>query len=120
MSYWLLVGGLSAHEAGLATVGGALAALWAVALSRAGAPFRFDRRAAVALAIALAGVPRAALRVTVLLLRARPRRPRGSIIEQPFDHGRDRSAADATRRAAVLLATSLAPDNLVLGAKGDR
>lgn len=122
ISYWLLAGQFSGAEAGLAVVSGALAGLWAVALSRvAEIRFRFGWRAVVAFAAAVAGVPGAAARVTWVLLRAGRRGPRGSISEQKFDHGSNRSAAEAaTRRAVVLLAISLAPDRFALMHEADR
>lgn len=121
LGYWLLVGQLSADEIGLGLWGGALAALWAVAVSRtADIRFRFEWKAVAAVAEAIAGVPRAATQVTRLLIAGGRRRPRGGIIEQRFHHGRERSAADATRRAAVLLAVSLAPDRFVLGHEDGR
>jgi multisubunit Na+/H+ antiporter MnhE subunit len=121
VSYLLLVGQFSADEIGLALCGGALAALWFGALSRtADIRFRFEWKAIVTVLDAVAAVPVAAARVTWLLVRAGRRRPRGSIGEQPFEHGRDRDAADATRRAAVLLAISLAPDRYALLHEDDR
>jgi multisubunit Na+/H+ antiporter MnhE subunit len=121
IGYWLFVGKLSANEICLGLCGGALAALWTVALSRAATVrFRFQWRAIVTVAAAAATVPKAAAQVTAILVKSGRHRPRGSIIEQPFDHGRDRSPADATRRAAVLLGVSLAPDRFALLHDGDR
>ncbi|HEX3881039.1 MAG TPA: hypothetical protein VHW66_00125 [Stellaceae bacterium] len=121
VSYWLFVGRLSPDEIGLGVCGGGFAALWMVALSRAAEiRFRFEWKAIVILAVAVAGVPFAAARAALAILKAGCRRPRGGIIEQPFDHGRERNAADATRRAAVLLAISLAPDRFALVHEGDR
>lgn len=121
VGYWLLVGQFSGAEAGLALVGGVFVALWAMALSRvAEIRFRVEWKAVAAFASAVAGVPRAAARVTWVLLKAGRHRLRGGIIEQPFVHGRDRSPADATRRAAGLLAISLAPDKFALLHEGDR
>lgn len=119
VSYWLLAGQVSPHEIALALVGGAFTALWAAALSRvSGTRFRFEWKAVVTLMNAFASVPQAAARIGLVLLRAR-HRPRGSIVYQPFDHGHERDAADATRRAVVLLATSLAPDKFALLDEGD-
>jgi len=121
IGYLLLVGQFSGAEVGLALAGGVFAALWAVALNHvADVRFSFEWKAFAVFATAIAGVPRAAARVTWTLCRAGRHRPRGSIIEQKFDHGRDRRAADATRRAAVLLAISLAPDRFALLHEGDR
>jgi hypothetical protein len=121
VSYWLLVGQISADEIGLGLGGAVLAGLWAAATSRVAAiRFRFGWKAVAAVAGAVAGVPQAAARVTWLLLKAGRHRPRGSIAEQPFEHGRERSTAETTRRAAVLLAVSLAPDRFALVHEGDR
>jgi multisubunit Na+/H+ antiporter MnhE subunit len=121
IGYLLLVGQFTGAEVGLALGGGVFAALWAMALNRvADIRFSFEWKAFAVFATAVAGVPLAAARVTWVLFRAGRRRPRGSIIEQKFDHGRDRSAADVTRRAAVLLAISLAPDRFALLHEGDR
>lgn len=121
IGYLLFAGQLSGAEIGLAIVVGMFAALWTVVLGRvADIRFRFEWQACAAFAAAIAGVPRAAARVAWVLFSAGRQRPRGSIVEQPFLHGRDHSAADATRRAAVLLAISLAPDRFVLLHERDR
>ncbi|HEY1794700.1 MAG TPA: hypothetical protein VGG57_01140 [Stellaceae bacterium] len=121
VAYWLLAGRLSGDEISLGICGGVLAALWAVALSRtADIRFRFEWKAVVTVLEAVATVPAAAARVTCLLVRSGRHRPRGSVVQQPFEHARDHSAAEATRRSAVLLGISLAPDRFALLHDGDR
>jgi len=119
-SYALLAGKVSADEIALGLGGGALAAVWTVVSPAAEIRFRFDWKAVVTFLGAIAAVPRAAARVTWALFKAGLHRPRGSTADLPFVHGRDRGAADATRRAIVLLSLSLAPDQFALSHEGDR
>jgi len=109
--YLLFVGEISAHEAMLAALCGGVAAGWFTALRHVGSPrFRFQRAMLGAAGRAVGQLPGAAAAVAAAIVRGRC----GYVAEQHFLHGRDTEPADASRRAAVLLAVSLAPDRFAL------
>jgi hypothetical protein len=114
-AYLVLAGRISADEVGFAIGCGAAAALWGAAVTHVGAArFRFERQAVAAIGRAIAGVPRAVATVVAALLRAGFRRPDERIVERHFLHGGRDDPGAATRRAAALLAVSLAPDRFAL------
>jgi hypothetical protein len=108
--YLVLVGQLVPDEVGLAIACGLSCLAWSLALRRI-AHSRFSCSAA-ALGIvgrAFLGVPRAIAEVAPALLCPRS----GSVRREPFARGAA-NPRDAGRRAAALLAISLAPDHYAL------
>lgn len=114
-SYLLLAGSFSPDELGAAALLGALGVAWHAAVMRAGGRrFRFEPPALRAAGAALLGLPGATLRVGARLAAALLRPVEGRRVEQPFDRGGADDDRDRARRAAVVLATSLAPDSYAL------
>ena len=115
-SYLVLAGQLSGDELAAAALLGGAAALWHRAVLRAGAArFAGDRRMVGALGRAVAGLPGATVSVGRALAGAALGRPvAGQRISRAFPHGPRDAPAEAGRRAAALLATSLSPDSYVL------
>ncbi|HEY3912050.1 MAG TPA: hypothetical protein VGM07_19495 [Stellaceae bacterium] len=109
--YLLLAGQLPGDEIGLALACGAAAACWfGKVASVAERRFRFEPAAAAVAVRAVAGLPRAVVKVAAALVRGAG----GKVVRQPFLRGRTGDPADAARRAAALLAVSLAPDKFAL------
>lgn len=107
----LFAGTVSADEIALACVCGLAAALWSLRLRRAAEiRFRFEPAVFAVAGRAVASLPRAVAKVAACLLR----RQGGTVVRQPFVHGRERFAPDSARRAVALLAVSLTPDRFAL------
>ncbi|MGH6876013.1 MAG: hypothetical protein ACREHV_01410 [Rhizomicrobium sp.] len=119
--YLLFAGHATAEEATAAALCGLIAALWSLVIRRV-APqhFRFHGTSAAASLAAAAKLPAAAVRVALALLRATASGRGGWISSEPFSFGRETAPADIARRAVVVLARSLAPDNYVVRAPKGR
>lgn len=115
LAYLLLAGQVSLDEGVAAIVlgaGGML--LWVLLRHVSDRRFRFDRLAGLALVRAVAGLPGGTFRVGRILLASLHGDVSGRGAEQPFHAGQRDDPAEAGRRAAVVLAASLAPDTFVL------
>ena len=114
-AYLVLAGQISAEEVVAGVVLGGLGVAWHAAVCRCSRhSFTFERYAGVAVVQAIGGVPGAILRVGARLGSALLRDVEGHTVEQPFHRGRLDDPRDVSRRATVVLATSLAPDSYVL------
>lgn len=113
--YMVLAGQFSADEIAAAVILGGLGAGWHFAVMHDGARrFRFERPALRLAAASLIGLPGATFRVGARLAAALLRPVEGRRVEQVFHRGASDDPRDRGRRAAVVLATSLAPDSYVI------
>ena len=123
-AYLVLAGQVSVDEVVAGIILGGLGVAWHAIVCRCSRhSFTFERRAGLAVLLALVGLPGAILRVGLRLSTALVRDVQGHTVEQPFHRGRlddinrrptDKPNPDVARRAIVVLATSLAPDSYVL------
>ncbi|MBP0492704.1 hypothetical protein [Roseomonas indoligenes] len=115
-AYLLMAGSVQGAEVAAAVIGGGAAAAFSMALRRcAPDPFSFGAVRWRAFASLPGTLVRETATVAAVLLRAlfRAEGERGSVAEQPFEHGPD-SPEEAARRAFSVLGLSLAPNSYVL------
>ncbi|MBE7218338.1 MAG: Na+/H+ antiporter subunit E [Caulobacteraceae bacterium] len=115
--YLLMVGSFSPDEVAMAVALGLLGAAWAQGADRAASsPLRFPRRTARYAAVAALRLFPRTLQAAGRLLGALRTGRIGEVRLRPFHRGQLHAPEDAGRRAAVVLALSLAPDSVVLRA----
>lgn len=120
-TYLLFAGAFTTVELVAAVICGAAAAVWAAAVCRvARHKMRIGAGGVLAAGRALAGLPKAVLQVTAVLLRAIIGGARGDLRTQGFEPGPRESAVDAGRRAVALLAASLSPQAYVVRSEEGR